>query len=293
VQWWPAAGNHDLMVQGELPPSPSTDAIATGDEALHTFDPSLEGLIDELPRGGGDGSPDLRDVPRAAIDALLASGIPGRTTTVPPDAVRRHLRRADMVRRLRVAANLNGVGERLNHATDIGRGVRLVVLDTVDGAGGAGGVVTPAEVAFLRNQLETAGDRAVIVVSHHGLHRARGGEAAQALLGDDPRVVAELFGDTHRHEIRPVRTRAGGYWRISTSSLADWPQQGRMLRLVSGADGSRAIETWVVDHAGAIDGGDVAGAARRLAYLDAQGGRPQRFAGEASDRNVRLWLPSR
>jgi hypothetical protein len=45
----------------------------------------------------------------------------------------------------------------------------------------------------------------------------------------------------------------------------------------------------MVDH----DGGGVAGPARELAYLDAQGGRPAGFAGRPSDRNVRLGIPAR
>jgi hypothetical protein len=36
------------------------------------------------------------------------------------------------------------------------------------------------------------------------------------------------------------------------------------------------------------DGRGVAGIARELAYLDAQGGRPAGFAGRVTDRNVRL-----
>jgi hypothetical protein len=31
---------------------------------------------------------------------------------------------------------------------------------------------------------------------------------------------------------------------------------------------------------------------RRLAYLDVQGGRPQRFAGRPADRNARLYKPA-
>ncbi len=103
--------------------------------------------------------------------------------------------------------------------------------------------------------------------------------------------MAELTGDTHRNAIRPVRTRAGGYWRITTASLADWPQQGRMVRLVTGPDGQRAIETWMLDHAGATDAQDTAGVARELSYLDAQGGRTTGLAGRRTDRNARLWLP--
>jgi 3',5'-cyclic AMP phosphodiesterase CpdA len=292
--WWPAVGNHDLMVQGELPPSPSTDAIATGTELLQSYDRSLETLLDDVGEVGGDpSSPDLRDVPRETIEALLADGVPGDTTTVPGDEERAHLRAGELLARLREAARLAGDGERLNYAVDVGAALRVVVLDSVDREGGAGGEITGEERAFLRRQLRSGGDRAIVVASHHGLHRARGGEAARRLLDDDDRVVAELHGDTHRHEIRPVRTSAGGYWRISTSSLADWPQQGRMLRLVTGPDGSRALETWVVDHAGGAGGEDLPGQARTLAYIDAQGGRPQRFAATRESRNARLWLPRR
>ena len=41
------------------------------------------------------------------------------------------------------------------------------------------------------------------------------------------------------------------------------------------------------------DGAGPAGVSRSLAYLDAQGGRPQGFAGTREDRNARLWLPLR
>jgi hypothetical protein len=77
----------------------------------------------------------------------------------------------------------------------------------------------------------------------------------------------------------------GGYWQISTSSLADHPQQARALRVRRTA-GGYALETWMLDH----DGGALAGAARELAYLDAQGGRPQGLAGSRADRNARLFV---
>jgi hypothetical protein len=50
-----------------------------------------------------------------------------------------------------------------------------------------------------------------------------------------------------------------------------------------------ALETWMVDH----DGAGLAGIARELAFLDAQGGRPQGFAGRHRDRNARLFAPAR
>ena len=48
-----------------------------------------------------------------------------------------------------------------------------------------------------------------------------------------------------------------------------------MFRLRA-TDRGVALETWMVDH----DGGGLAGVSRELAYLDAQGGRPQHFAGD-------------
>jgi 3',5'-cyclic AMP phosphodiesterase CpdA len=296
--WYAALGNHDLLVQGELPPSPRTDAVATGGEALLSYDPALEDLIDRV--GGIDrvrrrATPDLRGVPPETIDALLAEGVPGRTTRVPADAARRHLRAAEAVDRLRRAGAVPrgaGGGERLDYGVDLAPGLRAIVLDTVDRTGGARGVLAATSLGFLRGELSRAGERTnLVVVSHHGLERTDGGDAALALLDRDPRVVAELFGDTHRHEITARRTSAGGFWRINTASLADWPQQGRMLRLVTGADGARALETWVVDHAGGTDTEDLAGAARTLAFLDAQGGRPNELGGGPADRNARLWLP--
>jgi hypothetical protein len=38
------------------------------------------------------------------------------------------------------------------------------------------------------------------------------------------------------------------------------------------------------------DGRGLAGVARELAFLDAQGGRPQGFAGTRADRNARLYV---
>jgi hypothetical protein len=98
-----------------------------------------------------------------------------------------------------------------------------------------------------------------------------------------------ISGNRHRNTIAPRRAGAGGYWLIGTSSLADWPQQGRMLRLRAAAGGGAVLETWMVDH----DGRGTAGPARELAYLDAQGGRPQGFAGRPPDRNARLGVPAR
>ena len=48
----------------------------------------------------------------------------------------------------------------------------------------------------------------------------------------------------------------------------------------------RVLETWMVDQ----DGRGLAGTARELAFLDAQGGRPEGYAGAREDRNARLFV---
>ncbi|HET6549873.1 MAG TPA: hypothetical protein VFG79_15520, partial [Solirubrobacter sp.] len=136
--------------------------------------------------------------------------------------------------------------------------------------------LSAGQVAWLGQQLHT--ERWVIVLSHNPLP-----EPALEVLDRHPNVVAGVFGNSHRNRITP----RGRYWQISTSSLADFPQQARMFRLRE-TGGGVALETWMVNH----DGRGLAGISRELAFLDAQGGRPQHFAGTRADRNARLFVPS-
>jgi 3',5'-cyclic AMP phosphodiesterase CpdA len=267
--WYPVLGNHDLLAQGEVPPTPVIEALATGDRAVESLDPSLR------PRPGTDS--------KAAVAAVLAGGLPGRTRKVPADPARRLLSPAETLRRLRRRGRDGG---RLDYTFDVGPSVRAIVLDVVNRAGGARGVVTPAQLAWLREALRSAGRRYVVVFSHQPLSTSAGGEAALRALDAVPNVVAAIAGHRHFNAIAP--RAAGPYWLIETASLADYPQQARYFRLVR-TTGGVALETWMVDQ----DGAGLAGISRELAYLDAQGGRPQGFAGRPQDRNARLTLPLR
>jgi hypothetical protein len=168
------------------------------------------------------------------------------------------------------------------------------VLDLARRDAGSDGLVTEAAVDFLVSELARAGERHLIVACHQPLELTAGGDAVFLLLDADPRVAAVLAGHTHRNEIRPRRSQAGGYWLVTTASIVDFPQQWRALRLVQTRAGAVALESWMVDHAGRpSDESDLAGIARDLAFLDPQGGRPARAAGPRSARNVRLHLPAR
>ncbi len=272
--WYPVIGNHDVLRQGELPPSPRTDAVATGSR-----------LVTSLERDFA--LPDVEDI-APAVDALLDAGVPGEAIRVPADPDRTALTSAEVVGALGRGRELRAP-DRLDYTFDVGPRLRGVVLDLANRAGGAGGVVSAAQVAWLREQLAAAGRRDVIVFSHHRLESAQGGAAAVEALAASPNVVANVAGHSHRNRLQPRRTPAGAYWEIQTSSLADFPQQARMLRVRETAGGGRVIETWMVDQ----DGRGLAGTARELAFLDAQGGRPQSYSGARGDRNARLYLPPR
>jgi 3',5'-cyclic AMP phosphodiesterase CpdA len=177
-------------------------------------------------------------------------------------------------------------GRLLDYAFDLGSRVRGIVLDTIRRAGGAGGLLRPAQIAWLHTALTRAGRRWVIVFSHTPLTSAEGGERALSLLDRDPHVLAAVNGDTHRNSIEPRRAQAGGYWLISTSSLIDYPQQVRAFRVAKSANGRVVLQTWMLNTDPSVK---LAAISRRLAYLDFQGGRPQGFAGTRADRNANLY----
>jgi hypothetical protein len=266
VPWLPVLGNHDWLVAGEVRPTARLERIATGGWSI--VDVDGQRAVDEL----GTGTPSA-----TAIDRVLSGGLPGRQVAVPRDRSRRLMSRREVVERLRAASGVPGSGPGLDYVSDLGAKVRLVVLDTEAGAGEP----TAAQTTWLREQLRAAGDRWVLVVSHQPL-----GEPALAEIAAFPRVVAVLNGHTHRSSITPYRPPGRpGFWRIGTASLADWPQQARMLSLRETPGGGVMLSTWMVDP----EGSSLLGTARELAYLDAQGGRPAGDAGTRRDRNARLY----
>ncbi len=267
--WYPLLGNHDLLAQGEAPRTPAIQALATGGRLIESLDPAVR------PDAGTDAP--------AAVAALLAGGVPGRTRAVPSDPARRLVSPAEAIRRLGRRGREAG---RLDYSFDIGASVRGIVLDVVDRGGGARGLVSRAQIAWLRGELRRAASRYVVVFSHQPLTESDGGGAALRALDAAPRVVAAVAGHRHRNAITP--RPSGPYWLVETASLADFPQQARFFRLVRTAAGGVALETWMIDHAGA----GLAGVSRELAFLDAQGGRPRGYAGRRDDRNARLWLPA-
>jgi 3',5'-cyclic AMP phosphodiesterase CpdA len=285
--WRPVLGDHDLLVQGVVPPSALTGAIAVGSQAVWHL-PSTLSLAPGSSAASTatvTSSPDGLSDP-ARIAALIEQLQEAPSVTVAPDPARRELAASDAIARLRAGSDLPGAGPLLNYSFDVGTRVRVIVLDLVRRDGGSGGIVQAGQEAWLKAELARAGGRWVLVVSHQPLTSTAGAERLLGLLDRDPRVLAALWGHTHRNQIRPRASAAGGYWLIATCSLIDYPQELRALRVRDAAGGGCVLETWMLDHVPDAGIGDIS---RELAYLDSQGGRPQGFAGGPLDRNVRLY----
>jgi hypothetical protein len=286
----PVLGDHDILVAGELVPTDTTRALAVGDQALWELPTGIS-----LPPGTqltAGGSPDGPPLP-GLVDQFLAQALAGPKVRVPPDPTRHQLDPAEALQVLRA-----GTRTSLDYSADVGRDLRLIVLDLARRGGGSGGLVRPDQPGWLAGQLDGTGARSgggvgsgggseagarpwIIVVSHQPLASSEGGEQLLALLDAHPRVIAALAGHTHRSSIEP----RGHYWLINTASLIDYPQQARALRIVRTAGGGVAIQTWMLDHTGS----ELGMISRQLAYLDAQGGRPKGFAGGRLDRNAALY----
>jgi len=315
---YPVLGDHDVLVAGEIVPTPLTQSLAIGDRALWELPRGLS-----LPPGAraqAASSPDGPPDP-GLVQSFLTRALAGPTVQVPADPARYEMTLPEVVGALAGAAGAGagGVGAagagaagagaagvaggagaagvraaaaaaRLDYTLDLGSQLRVIVLDLARRAGGSGGLVVPGQEAWLASALAAAGERWVIVVTHQPLQSSVGGDTLLALLDRSPRVIAVLYGHIHRNEIIARPTPAGGYWLIGTASLIDYPQQARALRVVATAGGGVALETWMLDH---VFPGTLGLISRQLSFIDAQGGRPAGFAGSRLDRNVRLYRRGR
>ena len=272
--WYPLPGNHDLEVQGNVPATPVTNSVAVGSQKLLTVDRSaLEAARGTL-------------VDKHLVDTLLSRGLPGQSEFVPADPRRRELSPIEAVAALRAGSGHGGSGPLMDDVVDLAPSVRALLLDTANRRAGASGVLRPRQITWLREQLIEAGSRWLLIVSSTPLSGTAGATGALRLLAGDDHVLAAIAGDAHRNSITPVPTAAGGYWAITTSSLADYPQQARAFRVWSTASGGVALATWMLD---AEPSWQAANISRRLAWLDYQGGRPSGWAGTPADRNATLF----
>jgi metallophosphoesterase (TIGR03767 family) len=203
--------------------------------------------------------------------------------------------------------------------------VRLVTLDTACPEGGADGRLDRAQLRWLEDRLaevhssyaHTDGrtvrtshdDRLVVVVSHHPLFTIRNHRAADVVGADEilsvlhrfANVVLWLNGHVHMNMVQAHPggpSRRGGFWEVTTSSIVDWPCQGRLVEIFDAGRGQLAVGCTIVDHdgkpdpKGATSSSELAGLHRQLAANDPVGGFASPRAGAPADRNVILPMPA-
>ncbi len=330
LPWYTAYGNHDGLVQGNVPRTPLLQQLATGPLKLTSLPPSIlaaplsaqiqfiAGLLQQDP---------------TAVALQLSSG--GRRF-VTPDTARRIVDRATTV-----AEHFTTTGTPVGHgftADNLAAGtayytfdagqVRGIVLDTVNSAGGPNGSLDATQLAWLETQLQAASsrwlspsgavverhrhaDKYVVIFSHHtiatmdnvpaGSGRSSGAEVRDMLLRY-PNVILWVNGHTHRNQVLPHPRPAGsaiggGFWEVNTAAHIDWPEQSRIVEVVDNLDGTLSAFCTIVDHAGPISPGSrlshhaLASLSRELSANDWQD-RTDARRGAIEDRNVELLLPS-
>ncbi|MFM1918103.1 MAG: hypothetical protein RJB01_1618 [Actinomycetota bacterium] len=288
-------GNHDALLQGTVAPDAGLRDYAIGGEAITGLSEGFD--------------------PRNIIAAVAPNG-PARYLE-DPDAPRRMIT-ADAERRLvRPGEFATAAGRDVNYwVQDFGR-LRFICLDTVNPYGGWQGSLDEIQFLWLRAQLEAATEKYVVIASHHpsptmtndyapdGQQRILGSQVV-ALLLDYPNVIAWIAG--HVHFNAAIHHQPGhddvdsdeGFWEITTSSLIDWPQQGRIFEFIAVEDRVAIVST-VVDHASPqgwspgepLDVSSMAGISRLLAVNDYQRRDPTPLnelrAGSPEVRNAVWW----
>lgn len=315
IPWYAAYGNHDALIQGNIPHLPETSELATGDQKVIELPTgiTLLRLAEDLLRGDS-----------AAIRLLFR----GLARKVTPDANRRLVDRTETIRQ-----HFTTRGRPVGHgfsADNAANGtayygfdngiVRCLVLDTVNAYGGANGSLDRTQFTWLQRELDAGTDRIFLVFSHHTPatmdnrlappeHPHVLGNQVRDLLLRFPNVVAWVNGHTHvntitAHPRPPGSKTGGGFWEITTASHIDWPQQARLIELIDNTDGTLSIITTIIDtaapaaHNGQLDTPDTqASLSRELAANDWQARTDTTptvdgHRGSTLDRNTELLLPA-
>jgi metallophosphoesterase (TIGR03767 family) len=330
LPWYSAYGNHDGLVQGNIPRTPLLSQLATGSLKLTALPASIlaQPLATQIQFLVG-----LLQQDQAAIQLELTEG--GRRI-VTADPNRWIVDRATTVaEHFHTSGTPRGHGFSRANVTDgtayytftVGA-LRGIVLDTVRSAGGPNGSVDQVQLQWLEQQLQAVSsqwigpsgavvagpghtDRLVAIFSHHtvdtmdnapaGSGLATGAEVRDLLLRY-PNVVLWVNGHTHRNQVLPFARPAGsavggGFWEVNTAAHIDWPQQSRVVEVVDNRDGTLSIFGTILDHAAPVSHGrslagplSLASLSREIAANDWQD-RTDVRRGTLEDRNVELVMP--
>jgi metallophosphoesterase (TIGR03767 family) len=282
LPWYSVFGNHDGLIQGNLPRIPGLTIEPTGPV-------KVTGIV--------AGPADLQAALQSHNPALIAAALtPDSVRVVSKDADRRWLSREQTIQEhFKTSSRPVGHGytkQNLDQGVayytfDLPGAavpIRGIVLDTVNPNGYSEGSLDQTQFGWLERQLVAVHtryldpngnlvrggarqDRLVVLFSHHANNTLTNpipgpfdtgprvqGSAVQSLLLRFPNVVLWVNGHTHLNAIyaHPQSAGAklgGGFWEANTASHVDWPQQARLLEIVDNRDGTLSIFGTIIDSA--------------------------------------------
>lgn len=320
LPWLSCFGNHDCLVQGRSAEPSGYDEFLTGQA-------KPIGVTDDAAPAGDKLSAYVEDprwVSQGASHSIERD--PARRMVSKAEYVDRHLRASGSPQGHGFTED-NKASGRAYYVYDELPGVRMIVLDTTNIAGHVDGCVDQQQFEWLEEQLievhtsylsetgETVSgggdDRLVVIASHHGLSTMTNDYGADSEAGEDRRgnlyladevekllhrfanVALWLSGHTHVNKITARPGESGGFWEVSTGSIAEWPVQFRGIEISAGPSAVRLRTTMVDSQAPATPDGslsleDLASLHREIAAND-EGSVGGLYAeGTVADRNQDL-----
>ena len=291
VPWYSMYGNHDGLVQGNVPKDPLLEFVATGPLKLVGFPPDYEWspagaqqLLADLLSG------DLDPGGLLAAPSRTVTPDPERRLVGPREYVQAHFDWSDgapeghgftpeNIGESDLDTTLYYAFEPVDDAPVLG-----IALDTTNRRGGAAGSIGRRQLAWLEDRLRAvhsrwfdadgrqrrhrAEDRLVLLFAHHNLatmtndapspddpERVLGPELEDVLLRY-PNVVALINGHSHINRIWPHgdgKRRSDGFWEIATSAQLDFPMQTRVIELVDNRDRTISLLCSLIDQGGPAD----------------------------------------
>ncbi len=157
--------------------------------------------------------------------------------------------------------------------------IRYIVMDTEDRPYFSEGGVGNAQFNWITEKISEATDRFVVLMSHHQTEDGllcilcdyKDGDDLKNLFCDYPNVILVLNGHGHDNRVLAQECPAGkassGFWEVETASLADFPQQARVIEIAYNNDGTGSIFTTIMDHKPEYAGG-IADESRTDSWID-------------------------
>jgi metallophosphoesterase (TIGR03767 family) len=242
LPWISVYGNHDGLLQGTVAPDDSLSALARGDARIVGLPEGADPMITEEAIAGVGPARYLQDETSPRVH-------------VPSDA------RRDFVPPAEFAHTTRGSDEGVTYFTAQAGRLKVISLDTINPYGGWQGSLGLGQYEWLVEQLDSSREEYVVITSHHPsptlVNDYSPGRAEPRVLSDDVlellhrhrQVIAWLAGHVHFHAALRHEKDGHAFVELTTASLIDWPQQGRILEFLRLPEsGEVAIVSTVVDH---------------------------------------------